>query len=308
MCSFLYLFAPHLFSHTSSVGRSSTTGKETSLTFSQIGNFDVQFAKKTKANECSHVCLRWNPETWKTRERSREKPPPPPCFLTSHPSPAANRGFSIGIGDVTPGQGLLKAKQDLLDDGYRKCDEYIEALKTGKLQQQPGCTAEETLEVRVNPAHCRLMQRLRLKHRPGSVSMFSKSTDRQSNALPTQYSSSVGSFAQSKVHMRRRRSEKWVLNSLKKMCPGQWAASLWSWLPTVVRLTSARLWAKQIRSQNALQPLPRGSLITYQHRILMLCMLSPVTNIIMYDNNWLRYSANWLPWAVLSFLYFIFYI
>ncbi|MEE6520732.1 hypothetical protein FKM82_018658 [Ascaphus truei] len=58
----------------------------------------------------------------------------------------ANRGFSIGIGDVTPGQGLLKAKQDLLDDGYRKCDEYIEALNTGKLQQQPGCSAEETLE------------------------------------------------------------------------------------------------------------------------------------------------------------------
>ncbi|XP_043911596.1 DNA-directed RNA polymerase III subunit RPC1 [Protopterus annectens] len=58
----------------------------------------------------------------------------------------SNRGFSIGIGDVTPGQGLLKAKQELLDAGYAKCDEYIDALKTGKLQQQPGCTAEETLE------------------------------------------------------------------------------------------------------------------------------------------------------------------
>nr|XP_033798341.1 DNA-directed RNA polymerase III subunit RPC1 isoform X2 [Geotrypetes seraphini] len=58
----------------------------------------------------------------------------------------SNRGFSIGIGDVTPGQGLLKAKHDLLEAGYRKCDEYIEALNTGKLQQQPGCTAEETLE------------------------------------------------------------------------------------------------------------------------------------------------------------------
>lgn len=62
---------------------------------------------------------------------------------------SANRGFSIGIGDVTPGTGLLKAKQDLLDDGYKKCDEYIEALVTGKLQQQPGCSAEETLEVGV---------------------------------------------------------------------------------------------------------------------------------------------------------------
>lgn len=65
----------------------------------------------------------------------------------------ANRGFSIGIGDVTPGQGLLKAKQELLDAGYEKCDEYIEALKTGRLQQQPGCTAEETLEVRELPQH-----------------------------------------------------------------------------------------------------------------------------------------------------------
>lgn len=77
-------------------------------------------------------------------EETDTTPSPPLSYL----SPAANRGFSIGIGDVTPGQGLLKAKQDLLDDGYRKCDEYIEALKTGKLQQQPGCTAEETLEVR----------------------------------------------------------------------------------------------------------------------------------------------------------------
>ncbi|XP_013774384.1 DNA-directed RNA polymerase III subunit RPC1-like [Limulus polyphemus] len=58
----------------------------------------------------------------------------------------ANRGFSIGIGDVTPGTGLLKAKQKLLDDGYSKCEEYIQCLKEGKLQTQPGCTEEETLE------------------------------------------------------------------------------------------------------------------------------------------------------------------
>lgn len=64
----------------------------------------------------------------------------------------ANRGFSIGIGDVTPGQGLLKAKYELLNAGYKKCDEYIEALNTGKLQQQPGCTAEETLEVSLSSA------------------------------------------------------------------------------------------------------------------------------------------------------------
>lgn len=31
-----------------------------------------------------------------------------------------NRGFSIGIGDVSPGQGLLKAKHELLQAGYVK--------------------------------------------------------------------------------------------------------------------------------------------------------------------------------------------
>lgn len=29
-----------------------------------------------------------------------------------------NRGFSIGIGDVTPGQGLLRAKMQLLNAGF----------------------------------------------------------------------------------------------------------------------------------------------------------------------------------------------
>nr|CAD7197843.1 unnamed protein product [Timema douglasi] len=57
-----------------------------------------------------------------------------------------HRGFSIGIGDVTPGHGLLKAKHDLLDAGYSKCGQYIQALQEGKLQCQPGCSEEETLE------------------------------------------------------------------------------------------------------------------------------------------------------------------
>nr|XP_018912364.1 PREDICTED: DNA-directed RNA polymerase III subunit RPC1 [Bemisia tabaci] len=57
-----------------------------------------------------------------------------------------NRGFSIGIGDVTPGQGLLKAKYSLLKAGYTNCDDFIKAMASGKLQCQAGCTAEETLE------------------------------------------------------------------------------------------------------------------------------------------------------------------
>ncbi|XP_046382382.1 DNA-directed RNA polymerase III subunit RPC1 [Ischnura elegans] len=57
-----------------------------------------------------------------------------------------NRGFSIGIGDVTPSSGLLKAKHELLCSGYGQCDEFIKQLDSGTLQTQPGCSAEETLE------------------------------------------------------------------------------------------------------------------------------------------------------------------
>jgi DNA-directed RNA polymerase III subunit RPC1 len=57
------------------------------------------------------------------------------------------RGFSIGIGDVTPSKKLLTAKKDLLKSGYNKCSEFIQQLKQGKLQCQPGCNPSQTLEV-----------------------------------------------------------------------------------------------------------------------------------------------------------------
>ncbi|XP_034935802.1 DNA-directed RNA polymerase III subunit RPC1 [Chelonus insularis] len=57
-----------------------------------------------------------------------------------------NRGFSIGIGDVTPGHGLLRAKQELLTAGYSKCTEYIREMEEGRLTCQPGCSPEESLE------------------------------------------------------------------------------------------------------------------------------------------------------------------
>ena len=43
-----------------------------------------------------------------------------------------NRGFSIGLGDVTPSKSLLKMKSDLVQNGYDKCDEYIKQLEEGK--------------------------------------------------------------------------------------------------------------------------------------------------------------------------------
>lgn len=57
-----------------------------------------------------------------------------------------NRGFSFGIGDVTPSSRLLEEKQALLEKGYEKCNAYINDMKKGTLQCQPGCTPEQTLE------------------------------------------------------------------------------------------------------------------------------------------------------------------
>jgi len=60
-----------------------------------------------------------------------------------------NRGFSIGIGDVTPSGALLKQKQGLVQSGYHKCMEYIKQLQEGTLQCAAGCTEEETLEANI---------------------------------------------------------------------------------------------------------------------------------------------------------------
>lgn len=57
-----------------------------------------------------------------------------------------NSGFSIGIGDVTPGANLVRRKNKLLNEGYAKCDDFIRQMLDGQLQCQPGCSPEDTLE------------------------------------------------------------------------------------------------------------------------------------------------------------------
>lgn len=61
-----------------------------------------------------------------------------------------NRGFSIGIGDVWPGEQLMFKKGRLVEQGYSRCQDYIQEFKEGKLQTQPGMSAEETLEAIIN--------------------------------------------------------------------------------------------------------------------------------------------------------------
>ncbi|KAM4065931.1 RNA polymerase rpb1 [Hirsutella rhossiliensis] len=58
----------------------------------------------------------------------------------------ANRGFSIGVGDVFPTDSLKAEKENLVSVAYKQCDDLIETFKQGKLDKAPGCNMEETLE------------------------------------------------------------------------------------------------------------------------------------------------------------------
>lgn len=57
-----------------------------------------------------------------------------------------NFGFSIGIGDVTPGEALVTRKNELLSVGYANCVKSIQEMRSGELETQPGCSIDESLE------------------------------------------------------------------------------------------------------------------------------------------------------------------
>ncbi|EDR26493.1 DNA-directed RNA polymerase III subunit RPC1, putative [Entamoeba dispar SAW760] len=59
-------------------------------------------------------------------------------------------GFSIGISDVTPSADLTQMKEELVSEGYKKCDQFIEDYKSGKQEVQAGSTPEQTLEALLN--------------------------------------------------------------------------------------------------------------------------------------------------------------
>ncbi|KAG0021924.1 hypothetical protein BGZ81_008743 [Podila clonocystis] len=59
-------------------------------------------------------------------------------------------GFSIGINDVQPGKILAEKKNDLVEGAYAHCDDLIERSKTGRLENQPGCDVQQTLEALIS--------------------------------------------------------------------------------------------------------------------------------------------------------------
>ena len=62
----------------------------------------------------------------------------------------ADVGFSIGIEDVMPTAKLTAGKSRIMENGYQKCRERIDAFENGTLPPSPGCTTEQTLESEIN--------------------------------------------------------------------------------------------------------------------------------------------------------------
>ncbi|XP_029660797.1 DNA-directed RNA polymerase III subunit RPC1 isoform X2 [Formica exsecta] len=60
-----------------------------------------------------------------------------------------DRGISIGLGDLLANEGLLQARETVLNTHYSKCSEYIQLMEQGQLVCQPGCSEEETLETKI---------------------------------------------------------------------------------------------------------------------------------------------------------------
>jgi DNA-directed RNA polymerase III subunit RPC1 len=60
------------------------------------------------------------------------------------------RGFSIGIEDVTPSKIMLDIKAKTLKNGQLQAEREIDAYKSGQIKLKPGCDALQSLESEVN--------------------------------------------------------------------------------------------------------------------------------------------------------------
>ena len=49
-----------------------------------------------------------------------------------------DKGFSIGIDDVTPSEGMLAVKSQILQDGQKQAQSQIDAYKAGSIRLKPG--------------------------------------------------------------------------------------------------------------------------------------------------------------------------
>jgi DNA-directed RNA polymerase III subunit RPC1 len=60
-----------------------------------------------------------------------------------------NRGFSIGIADVTPGAVLSIKKDSMVAAAYTESTDLIQQSLSGRLENLPGCDTDQTLEAKI---------------------------------------------------------------------------------------------------------------------------------------------------------------
>lgn len=70
-----------------------------------------------------------------------------------------DRGFSIGVDDVTPSTALNAMKDGILTSGQRDANEQISLYKEGKIKLKPGCDELQSLESEVNGILGRIRER-----------------------------------------------------------------------------------------------------------------------------------------------------
>ena len=58
----------------------------------------------------------------------------------------SRQGVSVGIDDVTPTGEIIDKKKKLIEETFRKCQDFDEAYKAKRLKRKAGLTDEETLE------------------------------------------------------------------------------------------------------------------------------------------------------------------
>ena len=68
------------------------------------------------------------------------------------------RGFSIGIEDVTPSPKMVQIKNDVIEGGQSEAFQLIDAYKTGTTKLRPGCNALQSLESDVNGTLARVRE------------------------------------------------------------------------------------------------------------------------------------------------------
>jgi DNA-directed RNA polymerase III subunit RPC1 len=87
------------------------------------------------------------------------------------------RGFSIGIDDVTPSKHMLRIKENILTDGQSQASEQISLYNSGRIKLKPGCDALQSLESEVNGIlgkireNCGKAAQSALNHRNAPLSM-----------------------------------------------------------------------------------------------------------------------------------------